>query len=295
TKFGKSKASAHAQYRQQRHRTRVTSDSRRGRRSAGQPSGAFLVNGGNQGSTLHAIFRLEEGQVLTAEMASPEEPAAASFRTSPSGDRLPNGLTYQASQSGLRVTVHENPLSTVLEYRRTPSPVAQYQDNRADAVVSLPILSGRELAALSSKKPSRDESCHSPGGHRASQVKLPSSRTRQRARDLSFLGFVTLLGAVCCVLGYLAFLRPQLATPVAINESAAKICLTPECVKTGSDGRSLSQRQAADGSRALGLNSYVPPYYGPQRALRGAPANQVPRTRHVARRPALAVTLRDVT
>ncbi|KAM7312255.1 putative neprilysin [Ixodes scapularis] len=107
-----------------------------------------------------------------------------------------------------------------------------YQDNRADAVVSLPILSGRELAALSSKKPSRDESCHSPGGHRVSQVKLSSSRTRQRARDLSFLGFVTLLGAVCCVLGYLAFLRPQRTTPVAITESAAKICLTPECVKT---------------------------------------------------------------
>lgn len=100
------------------------------------------MNGGNQGSTLHAIFRLEEGQVLTAEMASPEEPAAASFRTSPSGDRLPNGLTYQASQSGLRVTVHENPLSTVLEYRRTPSPVPQVRRGHLPETVQTRPLSG---------------------------------------------------------------------------------------------------------------------------------------------------------
>ncbi|KAH6933322.1 hypothetical protein HPB50_014336 [Hyalomma asiaticum] len=146
--------------------------------------------------------------------SSPEDPlAAVGFRTSPS-ERMPNGLTYQATQSGLKVTVHENPLSTVLEYRRTPSPVTPYQDaSRPDAVLSLPILStagGRD--ALSSKKPSRDESCASFGVQRPSDAKpvgAAPSPAGQRARDLSLLAFVTLLAAACCVLAYLAFVAPS--------------------------------------------------------------------------------------
>ncbi|XP_075539219.1 uncharacterized protein LOC142573892 [Dermacentor variabilis] len=174
-------------------------------------------------------------------MASPEDPLAAAtvgFRTSPS-ERMPNGLTYQATQSGLKVTVHENPLSTVLEYRRTPSPVTPYQDaSRPDAVLSLPILStaaGRD--ALPGKKPSRDESCASFGVQRPSEAKPigaahPSGG--QRARDLSLLAFVTLLAAACCVLAYLAFVAPRAPSDrVVYHDLATKICLTPECVKTG--------------------------------------------------------------
>ncbi|XP_065291412.1 neprilysin-1-like [Dermacentor albipictus] len=173
-------------------------------------------------------------------MASPEDPLAAAtvgFRTSPS-ERMPNGLTYQATQSGLKVTVHENPLSTVLEYRRTPSPVTPYQDaSRPDAVLGLPILStaaGRD--ALPGKKASRDESCASFGVQRPSEAKPAAHPSgAQRARDLSLLAFVTLLAAACCVLAYLAFVAPRAPSDrVVYHDLSSKICLTPECVKTAS-------------------------------------------------------------
>ncbi|KAL3227886.1 hypothetical protein MRX96_003837 [Rhipicephalus microplus] len=147
------------------------------------------------------VLRLEQGPLASDMASSPEDPLAPS-------ERMPNGLTYQATQSGLKVTVHENPLSTVLEYRRTPSPVTPYQDaSRPDAVLSLPIRD-----ALSSKKPSRDESCVSFGVHRPSDAKpigAAPSPGGQRARDLSLLAFVTLLAAACCVLAYLAFVAPR--------------------------------------------------------------------------------------